>query len=148
MKNMPFDDVGAIEKRLLAVFERHGLDGRAITIDSLAANVGMPKHARELAVALRNLAARGAIQVAGQDPLPGAPLAFRLAKPSSGHENVEAVRDLPRRPSPPLSPVRRTDRSMTAVNPNLSEAHLCQPLRRRLTPEPPTTKRVQFNGHG
>ena len=75
MKNMPFDDVGAIEKRLLAVF-KHGLDGRAITIDSLAANVGMPKHARELAVALRNLAAGGAIQVAGQDPLPGGPWRF------------------------------------------------------------------------
>lgn len=80
MKNLPFDDVGAIEKRLLAVFERHGLNGRAITIDSLAANVGMPKHARELAVALRNLAAGGAIQVAGQDPLPGAPLAFSTRK--------------------------------------------------------------------
>jgi hypothetical protein len=75
----------------------------------------MPKHARELAVALRNLAAGGAIEVAGQDPLPGAPLAFRLAKASSRHENVEAMGDLPRRPSPPLIPDRRTDRSMTAV---------------------------------
>ena len=101
MKNMPFDDVGAIEKRLLAVF-KHGLDGRAITIDSLAANVGMPKHARELAVALRNLAAGGAIQVAGQDPLPGASLAFRLAKPSSRHENVEAMGDLPRATQPAI----------------------------------------------
>ena len=145
MKNLLFDDVGTIEKRLRAVFERHGLDGRAITIDCLAANVGMPKHARELVVALRNLAAGGAIQVAGQDPLPGAPLAFRVSKPSSRHENVEAAGDLPRRPSPPLSPVRRTDQSHDRRLPNSAPL---TPMRRRPTLEPPTKTRTLFNGHG
>jgi hypothetical protein len=117
METPVFNDVRATERKLLAVFERHGPDGRAITIDSLAAHVGMPKHARELAVALRNLAARGFIEVAGQDPIPGAPLAFRLAKPSARLENVEEIGGLPRRNSPPLSPRRRADRSNTAGKP-------------------------------
>jgi hypothetical protein len=104
METLVFDDVRATERKLLAVFERHGPDGRAITIDSLAANVGVPKHARALAMALSNLAARGLITVAGQDPIPGSPLAFRLARPSARLENVDEIGGLPRRNSPPLSP--------------------------------------------
>jgi hypothetical protein len=68
---------------------RHGREGRAITMESLAANVGMPGHSRELTTALRSLAARGLIIRAGADPIPGAPVAFRLSRPISVRQDTK-----------------------------------------------------------
>src|ERR1700756_1854391 len=83
MEDLPLTGLGDTERKLIQVFVRHGREGRAITTESLAANVGMPGHSRELTTALRSLAARGLIIRAGADPIPGAPVAFRLSRPIS-----------------------------------------------------------------
>jgi hypothetical protein len=78
MGDLPFSELGEPERRLLAVFARYGRDGRAITVESLAAHTAMPVNSRELAGALGKLAARGVIRRGGGDPLPGSPVAYRL----------------------------------------------------------------------
>lgn len=103
MENMLFNQLQGSERKVLAVFERYGADGRAITVETVAVNAGMKRNVRELAAALQNLTRRGVIRQAGQDPLPGSPVAFRLAVPLPGRERVVAS-NLPMRRSPPLSP--------------------------------------------
>jgi hypothetical protein len=95
MSDRPLGDLGESERKLLAVFVRYGRDGRAITLQSLAAHSGMPMNARELATALRNLSARGLIKRGGGDPLPGSPVAFRLSRPLPGRErSSDAIEDM------------------------------------------------------
>jgi hypothetical protein len=81
MKDLLLSDLGEQERKLFATFVRYGRDGRAITIESLAATTGMPVNSQELTMALRNLAARGLIKRGGGDPLPGSSVAFRLSRP-------------------------------------------------------------------
>jgi hypothetical protein len=89
MEDLPLTGLGDTERKLIQVFVRHGREGRAITMESLAANVGMPGHSRELTTALRSLAARGLIIRAGADPIPGAPVAFRLSRPISVRQDTK-----------------------------------------------------------
>jgi len=56
MEDLALMGLGESERKLLAVFLLHGRDGRAITVESLAATVGVPDHSKELTTALRNLA--------------------------------------------------------------------------------------------
>jgi hypothetical protein len=72
-------DLQQIERRLLAAFERHGGDGRAITLQSLAASVGAHANAKEFKLALKDLIDRGLVS-AGEDPIPGSPIAFGLPR--------------------------------------------------------------------
>lgn len=69
MEDLPLTGFGDTERKLIQVFVRHGREGRAITMESLAANAGMPGHSKELTTALRSLAARGLIIRAGTDPI-------------------------------------------------------------------------------
>lgn len=71
-----------IEGKLLAAFERHAADGRAMTIESLAATAGVAGRPKELALALKHLIERGLLQRAGEDPIPGSAIAFRLVRPA------------------------------------------------------------------
>ena len=89
MEDLPLTDLGDTERKLIAIFVRHGREGRAITMQSLAANAGMPDHSKELTTALRSLAARGLIKRAGADPIPGAPVAFRLSRPIPVHHDTK-----------------------------------------------------------
>lgn len=73
-------DLQQIERRLLAAFERHGGDGRAITLQSLAASVGAHANAKEFKLALKDLIDRGLVRRAGEDPIPGSPIAFGLPR--------------------------------------------------------------------
>ncbi|MBR0707963.1 hypothetical protein [Bradyrhizobium liaoningense] len=109
MENLLASDLLEIERKLLAVFERHGADGRAITIESLAVNTSMQSRSREFASALKDLAARGLIKRAGEDLVPGSPVAFRLVQRLSPDAPGDAAKDAPRHSSPPLSPVERMD---------------------------------------
>jgi hypothetical protein len=84
-------ELGETERRLLAIFVQHGRDGRALTMQSLAANAGMAVESKRLAMALNNLAARGFIKRGGGDPLPGSPIAFRLSRPIPRREHIEAI---------------------------------------------------------
>lgn len=86
MKNVILNDPQQLERRLLKLFERHGSDGRAITLESLAANVGMQQQAKDLLLALGNLVTRGLVKRAGDNPIPGYPVAFRLARAASPHD--------------------------------------------------------------
>jgi hypothetical protein len=79
MEDLPLSGLKENERKLLAVFVRHGRDGRAITMESLAANAHISTDSPELTTALKNLAARGFVKRAGGDPIPGAPVAFRLS---------------------------------------------------------------------
>lgn len=106
-----------IERKLRAVLERHGSDGRAITVQTLAANAGMPKQPREFAMALQHLLAEGVIELAGQDPIPGSPIAFRLARRSEDSVQFEAMKNLPHGTSPSLSPWRDTGAFENATEP-------------------------------
>lgn len=83
MKNAMLNDPQQLERKLLTVFERHGSDGRAITFESLAANVGMQQQAKDLLLALGNLVRRGLVERAGENPIPGSPVAFRLRSATS-----------------------------------------------------------------
>lgn len=62
MKNAMLNDPQQLERKLLTVFERHGSDGRAITFESLAANIGMQQQAKDLLLALGNLVRRGLVR--------------------------------------------------------------------------------------
>jgi hypothetical protein len=98
-----------IERRLLAAFERHGNDGRAITIESLAATAGVAGHAKELALALEHLVERGLVRRAGEDPIPGSAIAFRLVtrvprEPVDKAENRPAPLGLPSTPAEQMPP--------------------------------------------
>jgi hypothetical protein len=79
-----------IERKLLAAFERHGADGRAMTVESLAATAGIAGRAKELALALAHLVERGLIRRAGEDPIPGSAIAFRLVTRTSRERIAEA----------------------------------------------------------
>lgn len=74
-------DLQQIQRKLLAAFERHGSDGRAITLQSLAASVGAHGNAKEFRLALKDLIDRGLVRRAGEDPLPGSAIGFRLVAP-------------------------------------------------------------------
>jgi hypothetical protein len=87
-------ELGETERRLLAIFVQFGRDGRALTTQSLAAIAGMAVDSKRLATALNNLAARGLIERGGGDPLPGSPIAFRLSRPMSRREGIEAIKAL------------------------------------------------------
>ncbi|QOG16350.1 MULTISPECIES: hypothetical protein [Bradyrhizobium] len=86
MKNVILNDPQQLERRLLKLLERHGGDGRAITLESLAANIGMQQQAKDLLLALANLVTRGLVKRAGDDPIPGSPVAFRLVCAASPHD--------------------------------------------------------------
>lgn len=83
MKNAMLNDPQQLERKLLTVFERHGSNGRAITFESLAANVGMQQQAKDLLLALGNLVRQGLVERAGENPIPGSPVAFRLRSATS-----------------------------------------------------------------
>jgi len=98
VENLSLSGLQESERRLLAVFARHGRDGRGITIESLAVNAGMSASHRELTSALQSLIAHGLIKPAGEDPIPGAPLAFRLARPiTERHSEAQQVQSASRR---------------------------------------------------
>jgi DNA-binding Lrp family transcriptional regulator len=80
MKDQALTELQECERKILDVFVRHGRDGRAITMESLAASAGISVSSRELTTALKDLAVRGIIQRAGGDPIPGTPVAFRLSQ--------------------------------------------------------------------
>ncbi|UWU75382.1 hypothetical protein N2603_35905 [Bradyrhizobium huanghuaihaiense] len=86
MKNVILNDPQQLERRLLKLFERHGSNGRAVTLESLAANVGMQQQAKDLLLALGNLVTRGLVKRAGDNPIPGSPVAFRLVRAASPHD--------------------------------------------------------------
>ncbi|MCK1344513.1 MULTISPECIES: hypothetical protein [unclassified Bradyrhizobium] len=75
-------NVQQIERELLAAFERHGPDGGAMTIESLAATPGIAGRPEELALALKHLIGRGLLTRAGEDPMPGSAITFRLVRPT------------------------------------------------------------------
>ena len=52
MEDLPPTGLGETERKLIAIFVRHGREGRAITMESLAANAGMPGHSKELTTAI------------------------------------------------------------------------------------------------
>jgi hypothetical protein len=81
-------ELGPEERKLLAVFARHGRDGRAITTASLAAHAGFTLDRRRLSEALGELAGRGLITEGGDDPFIGSPVAYRLVRmlPARGAE--------------------------------------------------------------
>jgi hypothetical protein len=103
-------ELGETERRLLAIFVQFGRDGRALTTQSLAAIAGMAVDSKRLATALNNLAARGLIERGGGDPLPGSPIAFRLSRPMSRREGIEAIRHW--RDPTPLEQIGRRDKPM------------------------------------
>jgi hypothetical protein len=85
-KEEPMDDrvladLAPDERKLLAVFARHGRDGRAITTGSLAARAGWRLDRKRLSEALGKLAGRGLITEGGDDPFIGSPVAYRLVRP-------------------------------------------------------------------
>ena len=85
------------ERKLLGVFARYGTEGRAITLESLAATAAMNAHSQDFKSALAGLERRAFIRRAGRDPIPGAPLAFRLARALDREEAIEL---------PPIAPTR------------------------------------------
>ncbi len=101
------------ERKLLGVFARYGAEGRAITIESLAATAAVDAQSQEFRAALTDLERRGFIRRAGRDPIPGAPLAFRLVRTLDREDRIE----LPPAPSARLraspnqrSPIGEADR--------------------------------------
>ncbi len=74
-------DLEQIKRKLLAAFERHGSDGRAITLQSLVASIGTHATTKEFRLALKDLIDRGLVRRAGEDPIPGSAIAFRLVAP-------------------------------------------------------------------
>jgi hypothetical protein len=106
-------NVQQIERKLLAAFERHGGDGRAITIESLAASADTPGRTRELALALKNLVDRGLVRRAGEDPIPGSAIAFRLVRPLP-REPVDKAENQPARSQPHSSATEQMGRREAA----------------------------------
>jgi hypothetical protein len=80
MDDHPLADLNPDERNLLAVFARHGRDGRAITTVSLAVLAGLEGERTRFSRALRRLLARGIIKEAGGDPFAGSALAYRLTQ--------------------------------------------------------------------
>jgi pimeloyl-ACP methyl ester carboxylesterase len=74
-------NLGSDERKLLAVFARHGRDGRAITPASLMAHACFGLDRKRLSEALGKLAGRGLITQGGDDPFIGSPVAYRLVRP-------------------------------------------------------------------
>ncbi|WP_234683735.1 hypothetical protein [Bradyrhizobium monzae] len=94
-----------IEGKLLAAFERHAADGRAMTIESLAATAGIAGRPKELALALKHLIERGLLKRAGEDPIPGSAIAFRLIRPALP-ERLDKAEDQPAPSRTPSSPAQ------------------------------------------
>ncbi len=112
-------DLQQIERKLLAAFERHGSDGRAITIESLAASIGAHRNAKELRLALKDLVDRGLVRRAGEDPIPGSAIAFRLVAPvlrgrAGKTEDQSALNRMPSSSAEETKPPRRHRASMSA----------------------------------
>jgi hypothetical protein len=94
MDDQVLAELGQDERKLLAVFARHGRDGRAITTASLAVHAGLAADRKrpEYDSALRNLVARGLIREGGGDPFVGSPVAYRLVRSMPGRQrDGEAV---------------------------------------------------------
>ncbi len=72
-------DLGPDEREVLAVFERFGQEGRAISTESLAVHAGLKADRKRLSAALQTLAGKGFIKEAGGSPFSNAPLAYRLS---------------------------------------------------------------------
>jgi hypothetical protein len=77
MENCALANIPEDARKVLAIFERFGRDGRSITTRSLAihAKIVDPKR---LLKALEDLGARGLIAQGGDDYFTGTPIAFRL----------------------------------------------------------------------
>ena len=65
--SLPKTELGQTERNILAVFERHGRDGGAITMEGLAAHTGLSVGPPEFARAVKSLLARGCISASEQD---------------------------------------------------------------------------------
>lgn len=122
-----------IEPKLLAAFERHGSDGRAMTIESLAVTAGVARRSKELALALKRLVERGPVRRAGEDPLPGSAIAFRLVTPLS-RDRIDKAKDQPAATGSPSSPAESTmPRDISATTPCqrpsgvIAEEHMTPP---------------------
>jgi hypothetical protein len=61
----------------------------------LAATAGIVGRAKELALALKHLVERQLLRRAGEDPIPGSAIAFRLVRPTSP-ERLAKAKDQPR----------------------------------------------------
>ena len=72
-------DLGPDEREVLAVFERFGQEGRAISTESLAVHAGLKADRKRFSAALQTLAGKGFIKEAGGNPFSNAPLAYRRA---------------------------------------------------------------------
>jgi hypothetical protein len=107
----------------LAVFVRHGREGRGITIESLAANVGMSVNSRELVSAVKSLNGRGLIKQAGRDPMLGAPVAFRLARQiPRQYATAAKVATLPNRSNGKTNPEGILPRPDNSITPDVRTA--------------------------
>jgi hypothetical protein len=67
MKHQALTELQECERKVIDVFARHGRDGRAITVESLAAGADISVSSPELTAALKGLAVRGIIQRAEGD---------------------------------------------------------------------------------
>jgi hypothetical protein len=65
-------DLGPDEREVLAVFERFGQEGRAISTESLAVHAGLKADRKRLSTALQTLAGKGFIKEAGGNPFSNA----------------------------------------------------------------------------
>jgi hypothetical protein len=72
-------DLGPDEREVLAVFERYGQEGRAISTESLAVHTRLKADRTRLSAALQTLVGKGLIKEAGGSPFSNAPLAYRRA---------------------------------------------------------------------
>ncbi|MCK1537504.1 MULTISPECIES: hypothetical protein [unclassified Bradyrhizobium] len=77
-------NVQQIERNFLAAFE-----------PPLAATAGIVGRAKELALALKHLVERQLLRRAGEDPIPGSAIAFRLVRPTSP-DRLAKAKDQPR----------------------------------------------------
>lgn len=109
MKREIPENLQQVERKLLAAFERHGNDGRAMTIESLVASSGARSNAKELALALKNLVDRGLVRRAGEDPIPGSAIAFRLVTAAS-RERGDKAGDQPALSGSPATPAEQVAR--------------------------------------
>jgi hypothetical protein len=72
-------DLGPDEREVLAVFERFGQEGRAISTESLAVHAGLKADRKRFSAALQTLAGKGFIKEAGGNPFSNAPVTYRRA---------------------------------------------------------------------
>lgn len=68
-------------ERMSAIIRAAWPRRRAVTTISLAAHADLEGEPKRLSLALRNLAARGLIKKAGEDPFATSPSAYRLGRP-------------------------------------------------------------------